>query len=297
LRKRTVEQALDDELRCSVEILAEEKMKDGLARSVALRQALIELGGVEQVKEEVRAIRAGRFLENFTRDLRLAFRTLVKAPSFTAVVILTLGLGIGANATIFAMVSRFVLQTAPVGDPPTLLTLHTTDHNECCNNFSWPLFTDVHDNAQSFSGLSGFYELLPASLSGNGDPQRLWGQATTTNFFDVAQLPMTLGRGFRSDEQNSPVIVLGHRIWKSRFNSDPNIAGKSITLSGHPYTVIGVAPPYFRGIDLILDTQFWVPIGNIDQLLPNTGHFDLRNYHKGLPTLPANLCPFSWCLG
>ena len=90
---------------------------------------------------------------------------------------------------------------------------------------------------------------------------------------------MTLGRGFRSDEQNSPVIVLDHRVWKSRFNSDPNILGKSIALSGHPYTVIGVAPPYFRGIDLILDTQFWVPIGNIDQLLPKTGHFDWRNYH------------------
>jgi predicted permease len=279
LRKHKVEQALDDELRSSVEILAEEKMKDGLSRSVALRQALIELGGVEQVKEEVRAIRVGNFLENFTRDLRLAFRTLAKAPSFTAVVILTLGLGIGANATIFAMVSRFVLHAAPVGDPPTLLSLHTTEENQCCNSFSWPLFTDVRDNAKSFSGVAGFYELLPASISGNGDPQRLWGQATTTNFFDVTQVGMTLGRGFRSDEQDSPVIVLGHRIWKSRFNSDPDILGKSIVLSGHPYTVIGIAPPYFRGIDLILDTQFWVPIGNIDQLLPNTSHFDSRVYH------------------
>ena len=278
LRKHTVEQALDDELRSSVEILAEEKMKDGLSRAVALRQAMIELGGVEQVKEEVRAIRVGRFLENCTRDLRLALRTLAKAPSFTAVVI-TLALGIGANTTIFAMLSRFVLHTARVGDPPTLLTLHTTDQNECCNNFSWPLFTDVRDGANSFSGVAGFYELLPASISGSGDPQRLWGQATSTNFFDVAQLGMTLGRGFRSDEQNSPVIVLGHRIWKSRFNSDHDILGKSIALSGHPYTVVGVAPAYFRGIDLILDTQFWVPIGNIDQLLPNTGHFDWRNYH------------------
>ena len=279
LRKHTVEQALDDELQSSAEILAQEKMKDGLSRTVALRQALIELGGVEQVKEEVRAIWVGRFLENFVRNLRLALRTMAKTPSFTAVVILTLALGIGANTTIFAMVSRFVLHTAPVGDPPALFTLHTTDHNQCCNNFSWPLFTDVRDNAKSFSGVAGFYELLPASISGSGDPQRLWGQAASTNFFDVTQLGMTLGRGFRSDEQNSPVIVLGDRVWKSRFSSDPNILGKSIALSGHPYTVIGVAPPYFRGIDLILDTQFWVPIGNIDQLLPNTGHFDWRNYH------------------
>lgn len=279
LRKQTVEQALDDELLSSVEILAEEKMKEGLSRSVALRQALIDLGGVEQVKEEVRAVRVGRFLESFARDLRPALRTLGKTPSFTAVVILTLALGIGANATIFAMVSRFVFHAAPVGDPSTLITLHTTDHNECCNNFSWPLFTDVRDNAKSFSGVTGFYELLPASISGSGDSQRLWGQAISTNFFDVAQLGMTLGRGFRADEQNSPVIVLGHTIWKFSFASDPNILGKSIALSSHPYTVIGVAPPHFRGIDLVLDTQFWVPIGNIDQLLPNTGHFDRRDYH------------------
>ena len=178
LRKHMAEQALDDELLSSVEILAEEKMKDGLSHSVALRQALIELGGVEQVKEEVRVIRIGSSLENFTRDLRLAFRTLAKAPTFTGVAILTLALGVGANATIFAMVSRFVLRTAPVGNPQTLLSLHTTDHNECCNNFSWPLYTDVRDNAKSFSGVAGFYELLPASISGKGDPERLWGQAT-----------------------------------------------------------------------------------------------------------------------
>jgi predicted permease len=177
------------------------------------------------------------------------------------------------------MVSRFVFHDAPVGDPATLFSLYTTEHNACCNNFSWPLFSDIRDNAHSFSGVAGFYELLPASISGNGDPQRLWGQATTTNFFDVTQLAMTLGRGFRSDEQSSPMVVLGHRVWRSRFNSDAAIIGKSVTLSGHPYTVVGVAPPNFRGIDLILDTQFWVPIGNLDQLLPNTSHYNERDYH------------------
>lgn len=277
-RKSQLDRDLHDELSTHLALHIEDNLGKGMSPQEARRQALLKLGGLEQTKQLVRDAR-GIPLESFFRELRFAARLLSSKPTFTAVAIITLALGIGANSTIFAMVNRFLLHPAPVRDPATLLSLHTTEHNECCNSFSWPLFTDLGDNAQSFSGVTGFYELLPASISGNGDPQRLWGQATTANFFDVAQPAMTLGRGFLPDEQNSPVIVLGNRVWKSRFSSDPNIVGKSITLSGRPFTVVGVAPPFFRGLDLVLDAQFWVPIGNIDQLLPNTAHFDLRNYH------------------
>ena len=270
---------LTDELASHLQLHIDDNLRRGLSPDEARRAALVQLGGLEQTKERVRDQRSLRALEFVLHDFRDAARLLRKSPTFTIVAILTLALGIAANSTVFAMVSRFVLHSSPVGDPPTLLSLYTTEHNECCNSFSWPLFSDVRDNAHSFSGVTGFYELLPASISGSGDPQRFWGQATTTNFFDVARLRMTLGRGFRSDEENSPVIVLGHRVWKSRFNSDAAVVGKSITVSGHPYTVIGIAPPEFRGIDLVLDTQFWVPIGNLDSLLPNTSNFNSREYH------------------
>ena len=276
---RRVESDLDQEIHTHLEMLTEENIRAGMPPKEAFRAARMELGGLDQLKEQVRERRIGGWLQSALSDFRYSVRQLRKNPAFTLVAVLTLALGIGANSTIFAIVSRFVLHAPPVGDPATLLSLHTTENNECCNAFSWPLFTDVRDNSRSFSGVAGFYELLPASISGNGDPQRLWGQATTTNFFDVAQLPMTVGRGFRSDEQNSPVVVLGNRVWKSRFNSDSDIVGKSIRLSGRPFTIIGIAPPYFRGLDFILDTQFWVPIGNVDQLLPNTSHFDSRVHH------------------
>ena len=91
-------------------------------------------------------------------------------------VIVSIGLGIAANSTIFSMVSRFVLRPAPVGDPSTLMSLHTIhDGEQCCNHFSWPLYTDVRNQAKSFSGVAAYYELLPASIGGNGEPERVWG--------------------------------------------------------------------------------------------------------------------------
>ncbi len=218
------------------------------------------------------------------RSRRLRFviyacRRLSKAPGFAAAAVVSIGLGIAANSTIFSMVSRFVLRPAPVGNPSTLMTLHTTERGECCNAFSWPLFADLRAQTKAFSGVTGFYELLPASIGGQGEPERVWGQAATPNFFDVAQLGMTLGRGFRSAEERLPVIVIGHGLWQRRFGADPAIAGKPILLSGHPFTVVGVAPPGFRGLDLVLDCQFWVPLGNLDVLLPNTANYQSRDYH------------------
>ncbi len=278
-RKEQFDRELDEELASHLEMHIADNVRAGMTADEARRDALMKLGGVAQTKETVRDHRGWPLLESLARDLRFSARLLWKNPTFTLVAVLTLALGMGANSTIFAMVSRFVLHAAPVGDPASLMALHTTHQSECCNSFSWLLFTDVRDQAKSFSGVTGYYELLPASITGNGDSQRLWGQATTTNFFDVAQLQMTLGRGFRSDEENLPVIVLGNRVWKGRFNADPAIVGKAILFSGRPFTVVGVAPPFFRGLDLVLDCEFWVPLGNIDQLLANTSHYDSRFYH------------------
>src|ERR1700734_436043 len=131
------------------------------------------------------------------QNLTYSFRRLSRAPGFVFAVILSIGLGIAANSTIFSMVSRFVLRPAPVGDPATLMALHTThDGDRCCNNFSWPLYNDVRDQGHSFSGVAAYYELLPASIGGSGEPERGWGRAGTQNIFDVAQLGLGLGRGF-----------------------------------------------------------------------------------------------------
>ncbi len=214
------------------------------------------------------------------QDLSYSFRRLSRSPGVVFAVILSIGLGIAANSTIFSMVSRFVFWPAPVGDPGTLMVVHTThDGDRCCNNFSWPLYTDLRDQSSSFSGVAAYYELLPASIGGYGEPERVWGQSATSNFFTVSQIRMSLGRGFLPGEEKAPVIVLSHRLWQRRFASDPGILGKAIPISGRPFTVVGVAPPGFRGLDLILDPEFWVPLGNVEQLASSVPSRSARGFH------------------
>jgi predicted permease len=214
------------------------------------------------------------------QDFAYTLRRLFAAPGFVLAVVLSIGIGIATNATIFSIVNRFVLSPAPVSDPGTLLSLHTThDGGACCNNFSWPVYTDVRDQAKSFSGIAVYYELLPASIGGKGEPERVWGQAATANYFDVARTGMTLGRGFAGNEEHAPVIILGYRLWQRRFASDPAILGKPVNLSGHVFTVVGVAPPAFHGLDLILDPEFWVPLGNIEALAADAPSRTDRGYH------------------
>ncbi len=295
-RRSEVEAELDAEVRAFYETLVSRYQERGLSEQEARRLARLEFDSPENAKEEVRDTRPGARLASVGRDVSYSWRRLRKAPAFALVTVITLALGIGANGTIFSLVSKFVLRPAPVGDPATLLAIHTTHHNECCNSFSWPLFSDLREQAKTFSGLAAYFELVPASVGGQGEPERVWGQAATANFFDVARVGMEVGRGFRADEEHLPVVVLGHALWQRRFASDPLIAGKAIDLSGKPFTVVGVAPPGFRGIDLILDCQFWVPIGELDGLLPNTSNMVSRDYHwiavfgrlsPGVPTSEA----------
>jgi predicted permease len=173
-----------------------------------------------------------------------------------------------------------VLRPAPVGDPQTLLQISMTHVGDrCCNNVPWPVLTDLRRDSKTFTDIAAYYDLVPASIGGSGDPERIWGQAVTTNFFDVTEMPMVMGRGFTASEDAQPMIVLGERLWRRRFNADKDIVGRSIRLSGKTFTVVGVAPAAFHSIDQILDTQFWVPLGVADGLVPNLPPRSSREYH------------------
>ncbi|HEX4285189.1 MAG TPA: ABC transporter permease [Terracidiphilus sp.] len=280
VRRERAQQDFEAELESHVAMHTEEGVHDGMTPKEARRQALIKLGGAEQTRQKIRDRSTLPPFEALVRDLRYGMRSLAKYPVVTFIAILSIGLGIGANATIFSMVSRFLLRPAQVGNPATLLSISTVHKGDrCCNHLPYPVFQDVRDQARSFSDAAAYYELIPASISGNGDPERVWGQSATTNFFDVIQLPMVLGRGFAANEDTAPVIVLGEGLWRRRFNADPSILGRSILLSGRNFTVIGIAPGKFRSIGQILNTQFWVPLGVTAQLVPQLPAKDSREFN------------------
>lgn len=270
----------DAELASHIALDTEAGRQRGLREEEARRQALIRLGGAEQTRQAHRDRGTLHGVESLRQDLRYSLRTLAKHYVVTGIAIFSIGLGIGANATIFSMVSRFVLRPAAVGDPATLETIYTTRQGErCCNSFSLPLYRDVRDQAHSFSGVAAYFDVLPASMQGNGGPERVWGQAVTTNFFDVAGVRMMLGRGFAASENHVQAVVLEAGLWRARFNADAEIVGKTVMLSGRPFTVVGVAAPSFHGIDSLLNARFWVPLGEIQALMPIAPESTSRSSH------------------
>ena len=265
---------IDAELESHVAMHTEDGIRAGLAPAEARRQALIRLGGAEQTRQAIRERSILPWLESLLRDFAYALRTLGKHRGATAAAILSIGLGIGANATIFSMVSRFLLRPAPVGDPSTLLAVYP---GSGVGGFSWPLYKDLRDQGRSLSNVAGYLPMVPASIVGNGEPQRVWGQAVTTNFFDVAQLGMVHGRGFKSGEDRDPVVVVSAGLWQHQFRGDPELVGKTVTISGRAFTVVGIAPAAFHSIDQLFYGQFWVPLGSADQLAPAFAERDDRN--------------------
>src|SRR5580704_17943642 len=207
------ERELADEIEGNLQMHIDDNLRSGMTPDEARRDALMKLGGIEPTKELYRERSTVPFVEHLVQDVRFALRRLRKNPGFAAAAAVSIGLGIAANTTIFSMVSSLLLRPAPVGDPATLLDVYTTTRGECCSNFSWLLYTDVRDQARSLSAVTAWFPLVPASISGHGDPERVWGQSVSSNYFDVIEIRMAQGRGFASDEENLPVIVLGYQLW------------------------------------------------------------------------------------
>jgi predicted permease len=198
--------------------------------------------------------------------MRYGVRALVKNPGFTAVAILTLALGIGANATIFSMVDAFLLRPLPVKDPGQITMLaYQLKGGDLLTIFSVPDYRDIREQASdAFSGIVAFQIGLDG-LSVNGKAERIVTSYGAGNFFSTLGLKPALGRFILPSEEETPganpVIVLGYSYWKTHFGSDPDIVGKKVSVDGHPVTIVGVAPEGFRGLFTFADMQVYLPLG------------------------------------
>jgi predicted permease len=260
LRKRAIEQALDDELKSAVELLTQEKMNQGLSHPEARRQALIELGGVEQVKEEVRAIRSGVFLETFAQDLRYTLRILRKSPGFTTVAVLTLALGIGATTAMFSVVDGVLLRPLPYSQPGRLVEVGLDLPG--INQFNWPLspadYFTFREQNRTFQDIGLYYTgfgaaLYSANVTGRGRPEHVPALGVTDGVLPILGVTPLFGRSFtRADDEpgSSDTVMITYGYWRSKFGGDASVIGKAIDLDGKPSTIIGVLPQRFRFLDM-----------------------------------------------
>ncbi len=214
-------------------------------------------------------------MDSWMRDLRYAARALARNPGFTAVVVLTLALGIGANTAMFTVINAVILKPLPVENPGELVNLYTWRAGDFLANqpSSFYDYEYYRDNNRVFNGLAG-YSLVPASLGTGREAAMVMGETVSGNYFDVLGISPALGRFFRSEEDQTkgthPVVVISTALWRSRFGSDPDIIGSDVRLNGFPYAVIGVAPESFSGGMRGFASGFWVPLMMLEQLQPGT---------------------------
>lgn len=218
-------------------------------------------------------------MQTLWQDARFAVRMLIKNPVLSAISILSLALGIGANTTIFTVINAILFHPMPVKDIARVVQMDTIDSktlvtaaNATKLGMSYPNFQDYARDNQVLSGLSCFVGPLPLTWSGGAEPRQVFGQMVSANYFDVLGLRPVLGRFFLPDEDQKPggdnVAVLSHSLWVNKFGSDRSIGGRSVTLNATPYTVIGVAPPGFKGTFTFGNAeQVWIPVSMYPQVL------------------------------
>ncbi len=266
LRRRRVERELDEELQFHLERKIEEGIAAGLTPDEARYQAMRAMGGLDQRKEEMRDMRRLHWLTDLLDDVRYATRSLRRAPGLTAFVVITLALGIGMASGTFSMLDALIFRPYPVPHPNGVVTLVSTTHESPFDNFSYREYLDIRGKAKSYEGViaNADMESVGFSAEPGATPRVRGGMLVSGNYFRVLGVEPRLGRGFREGEDQVPgrdaVVVLGPAFWKHEFASDPSVVGRTVRLNGTEFTVIGVAPETFQGLEVFGHPDFYVPL-------------------------------------
>jgi predicted permease len=264
--RRRLDEDFQQELDSHLALLTEENIRQGMAPEEARRVARVRLGGVTQLRETNRELHGLPWFETLVQDIRYAVRQLRRSPGFTAVAILTLAFGIGANTAIFTLLDVFMLRTLPVQDPGRLVQLlHQYPGEPRMTGFSWQAYQDFRSQNHVFSGLIGAALMRFTVRGANLAQETVDGHYVVGDFFPVLGVKPAIGRliGPEDDRMGdpAPVVVLSWPFWKSRFDSDPHILGEQIMVDDVPLTVVGVTPPAFFGLQVGVKPDIYLPLG------------------------------------
>src|SRR4029453_9026530 len=250
-RRRELEDRLDDEIRFHVDQQIEKNRSAGMPSDEARRKALIRFGGVEQVRERTRDEFRGAPIENLARDVRYGLRSLRRHPGFTAMAVLSLAIGIGANATIFGVAHAVLFQQFPFHDPAALVNIYESEGGRGFNPMSHPNIEDLRKGTtQVFSGIAAS-TFFPAPIDGGETARIVMGGVVTGGTFALLGVEPLLGRAILPEDDvargGHPVVMLSYGYWQRAFGADPHVIGRTLRLGGRGYTIIGVAPARYPG--------------------------------------------------
>src|SRR6266498_1343987 len=293
--KRKMERDLEDEIRSHLDMQIEDNLRLGMSLEEARYEALRKFGGVEQVKESYRDRLSLSVVDSTLQDLRYALRMLHRSPGFAVVTVLTLALGIGANTAIFSLIDAVLLKRLPVKQPEQLVLLRHADSRETVTPFGYRTYKQFRDQNQVFSGVLAYQPLrLTVSVDGQQE-SAVAGQLVSGNYYSVLGVNAALGRTIQPDDDRapseSPVCVISYNYWRRRFAGDLAVVGKTIHLGGAPFTIIGVTPPEFFGLEVGASLDISVPLMMQQQVMPGIESYVGSDSGRPVITVMGRLRP------
>lgn len=276
-----LDQDFDDEVRAHLELLADEHRQSGLTDADARAAALRDFGGVMRTTEAYRAQRGLPFVDTLAQDLRYAFRMAKRAPGFSAVVVLVLALGIGANSAMFTFVNALLFRPLPgrAGEFVGVYSHNPTQPNSY-RVFSYPNYVDIRDRSDVFEELIAYTFALTGTPAGDVT-RRTFVEVTTSNFFSALDVQLAAGRMFTAQEErpgaNVPVAIASFAAWQ-QAGLDPSFVGRTVRVNTRDFTIVGVAPRNFTGTTALIAPEMWMPLGVFEAVVKDA----LKNNGRGL---------------
>src|SRR5262245_59111927 len=278
---------LEEEMRFHLEMKATENLAAGVSPEEARYAARRQFGNQTLLREVSRDMWAVRSIETLLQDLRYGLRMMIKNPGFTSVAVLTLALGIGANTAIFTVVNAVLLQPLPFHEPERLAQVWRSSADEDRTAVSFPDFADIRAQQTVFERMAA-WRSNDFTLTGQGDPVNLSGVVATAELFPLLGVTPQFGRGFTAEEDRAGnrAVILSHSLWQNRFNSDPNVAGMTVTINSQSYNVAGVMTAEFKFPIQNDPVDLWVSLG-ADPLIDARGRLNFSVIGRLKPNVTA----------